>query len=209
MAKFNLQLSAFCLLCAALPGCTDPTLRQTNSGTPDVMFDNVAPTMSGTPKPASNPGSNPGTTPGTNPGPDPSTTPGTNPGTNPGSGTGPSPQNTTVTILNPLQQMWLAQSTQDLAPNSIPSTYSFRVEVAVNDGTAIATSSDVVWTSSNPTYLTIDRSGYASTSIVPAFEGTVLVTVMASTWSAIPNSTVSASVNLMVGNGGYIGVTVE
>lgn len=112
-----------------------------------------------------------------------------------------------VTILNPIQQMWLPQSLADTAPNSIPSTYSFQVEVVVGKGQGVATSSSVVWSSSQPQYLIIDARGYASASVLPQVQTSQLVTLTAATSSGA--ATISTSIDVLVGNSGSMAITVE
>lgn len=164
-------------------------------------------------------GINPGIVTGSTTKPTATSTPAATPtpvptATVPGSTPAPSPTPTVsggrygvlaVKVLNPISQMWLPQSLGDLAPNSIPSTYSFRAEVVVGMGLTVATSSSVTWTSSRPDLLVIDGNGNASCKILPDVSTSTEVIIAAATGgiSADP------PVTLLVGNSGIIEIGVE
>ena len=202
MATRNLRIFALSSLGALLLGCTASTSNPLNTSA-TTFANGVGPSYvaPATPQPGS------------------TATPTPNNGGNGGNSQPTAPptvQATTINILDPIQQMWLPDSSTDSAPASAPSTYSFQAEVDVTntDGT-VATSSDVVWSSYSdetwipPATFSIDPvTGYASTSIAPGFQGSYQVTVMASTYST-GVSTVSQSVNLTVGNAGNVSVVVE
>lgn len=139
----------------------------------------------------------------------PTATPTTTPAPTPTASAGSKPLLKSVQLLNPIAQMWLLEAADDVPPDSIPSTYSFQAEVATLFGSDSSTSSAVVWTSSHPSILAIDRNtGSASTAIA---QGLFEVTITAATHNAgaIDPSTKSTSIRLTVGNSGTLYLTIE
>lgn len=204
--RFNSRTFALLAVCFTLWGC--PQTPGTNST--GVIDDTGGDSFLGqaTPKPAAS------TTPRPSPTPTPSATPTPTPSPTPSASTGPTPSPKprlqSVRLVNRISQMWLLEQTPTASPPvSIPSTFSFQAEALTFYGTTASTSSLVVWTSSNPAILSIDKdTGYASTSVA---QGLYVVTITAATSnpSASDTNPRSDTVNVTVGNSGTLDVTIE
>jgi len=90
----------------------------------------------------------------------------------------------------------------DVGPNAIPSTFGLRVEVVTSFGSSVSTSSNVVWTSSNPGLVTVSQTGILSTVASASFQGNVPVTITASTTSN--GVTRNAPMTVLAGNTGTL-----
>ncbi len=205
--RFNTRTFALLAVCFTLWGCPNTGTTITPSGDDDDSDSNSF-TGQPTPKPGATPTPRPTPTPTPNPGASPTPTPSPTPSTGPTPT--PRPRLQSVLLLNRITQMWLLEQTPTTTPPvSIPSTYSFRAEVVTFLGTSASTSSSVVWSSSNPSVLTIDPvTGYASSNVGL---GLYLVTVRAATSNPLASdtSTRSDTVNITVGNSGTLDVTIE
>lgn len=211
MPKFSFNTRTFALLavCLTLWGCPE-TPGSNTSTVPDDDTDASSFTGQPTPRPNASPTPRPSPTPTPVPGATPTPTPVPSPTGSAGPTPTPRPRIQSVQLLNRISQMWLLEQTPTASPPvSIPSTYSFRAEVVTFLGAQPSTSSLVVWTSSNPAILSIDRStGYASTSVN---QGLYLVTISAATSNPLASdtSTRSDTVTVTVGNSGTLDVTIE
>lgn len=209
MPKFRFNTRTFALLavCCTLWGCPDTgTVTPSNTNDDDDDFNSF--TGQPTPRPNATPTPRPSATPTPNPAATPTPTP--SPSGSVGPTPTPRPRLQSVQLLNRISQMWLLEQTPTTTPPvSIPSTYSFRAEVVTFFGSAASTSSAVVWSSSNPSILTIDPiTGYASSNVG---QGLFLVTISAATSNSLASdtSTRSDTVTITVGNSGTLDVTIE
>lgn len=208
MPKFRLNTRTFALVavCVTLWGCP----QTPGSDTTAFNDDPDAGSFLGQPTPRPNAS----TTPKPSPSPSPSTSPTPSPGPSPSASVGPTPtpkpRLQSVRLVSSVSQMWLLEETPTASPPvSIPSTFSFQAEALTFVGTTPATSSNVEWSSSDPSILSIDKTtGYASTSVA---QGLFLVTITAATSNPYASDTSprSATVNVSVGNSGTLDVTIE
>ncbi|HEY9856985.1 MAG TPA: hypothetical protein V6D05_14680 [Stenomitos sp.] len=211
--RFNTRSFALLAACFALWGCPQTPGTGTSNLTDDPGSDGISFPGQATPRPSGSATPKPSPTPTPTPTAKPSATP--TPSPSPSVSTGPTPTPKplirSVLMLNRISQMWLLEQSPTASPPvSIPSTFSFQAEVVTVVGNELpSTSSSVVWTSSNPAILSIDRkTGYATANVG---QGLYLVTIQAATSNPLASDTSTKSdyVTVTVGNSGTLDVTIE
>lgn len=199
------------LLRLALLGAA-PVMAACTTGA-DPFASLTVPLASNSALPTTSPGASTSATPVATTSPAPTASPAATASASPTASPTPTPapavwRLTDLAFTRTIRQLWLPQVANEVPPVAVPTQYRFAVEAQLASGSAHATGSQVVWTSSQPQLLTIDEQGLAVAVVHPTFLGNVPVTLTAATSNA-DTATLSARFTVWVGNSGLLDINIR